>query len=150
MRGDTRCTHGGPHVVVVCHATPRSPYGWLRLPVACVATSRASLETYPSSWPLARTDHIHRATSCFPVHSPIFDLSDIFSIREQPKYLFYARSDELNIFNNSRLNSNLDGKYFSILRLPRKIFLDVKIGFSSNFGFPVVLTFRPAYFMSCF
>ncbi|KAG5373611.1 hypothetical protein IGI04_043071 [Brassica rapa subsp. trilocularis] len=85
------------------------------------STPPASLATYHARQVTSRTYLIDKASSSFSVHSTDFDPSGEFSSRDQSRIFFYARSDEMNIFNKLQVNPDLDGKYFPSLRLPRKI-----------------------------
>ena len=113
------------------------------------STPPASLATYHARQVTSRPYLIDKASSSFSVHSTDFDPSGEFSSRDQSRIFFYARSDEMNIFNKLQVNPDLDGKYFSSLRLPRKIdntkirvFAQLWV-FPSCFN-PVVLASRPA------
>ncbi|KAL0723239.1 hypothetical protein Bca4012_037838 [Brassica carinata] len=72
------------------------------------------------------------------VHSTDSGPSGEFSTRDQSRIFFYARSDELNIFNKLQNISDLDGKYFPSLRLPRKIPKYQNQGFCLISCYPVV------------
>ncbi|KAG5374027.1 hypothetical protein IGI04_042663 [Brassica rapa subsp. trilocularis] len=85
------------------------------------STPPASLATYHARQVTSRPYLIDKASSSFSVHSTDFDPSGEFSSRDQSRIFFYARSDEMNIFNKLQVNPDLDGKYFSSLRLLRKI-----------------------------
>lgn len=131
------------------HMAVRMPWSYamqhlvLHMAAACTSCMCCNIPCFPGHISIRPYRSHTSSYLVLPSPFPHFDLSDIFSTREQPEYCFYARSDELNILNNSRLNYNLDGKYFLILCLPQKIFFDVKTEFSPNFGF-----FRRAYFSS--
>ena len=84
-------------------------------------TPRYSVDTQLSGLLTPRSEPMQRATSSFSVDLRDFGPWGEFSSRDQSRIFFYARSDEMNIFNKLQTNFNFEGKYFPSLRLLRKI-----------------------------
>ncbi|KAG5375399.1 hypothetical protein IGI04_039995 [Brassica rapa subsp. trilocularis] len=113
------------------------------------STPPASLATYHARQVTSRPYLIDKASSSFSVHSTDFDPSGEFLSRDQSRIFFYARSDEMNIFNKLQVNPDLDVKYFSSLRLLRKIDntkirVFAKLRVFPSCLLPVLLNSRPA------